>query len=60
VGEQPKAIIHRISEDLLDSYADMQLLSKYDIYQILMDYWDSVMQDDVFILSQEVGTLPKY
>ena len=53
VGEQPKAIIHRISEDLLDSYADMQLLSKYDIYQILMDYWDSVMQDDVFILSQD-------
>lgn len=53
VGEQPKAIIHRISEDLLKSYADMQLLSKYDIYQILMDYWEGVMQDDVFILTQD-------
>lgn len=53
VGEQPKAIIQRISEDLLESYADMQLLSKYDIYQILMDYWEGVMQDDVFILTQD-------
>lgn len=53
VGEQPKAIIHRISEDLLESYAEMQLLSKYDIYQILMDYWEAVMQDDVFILTQD-------
>lgn len=53
VGEQPKVIIQRISEDLLENYADMQLLSKYDIYQILMDYWEGVMQDDVFILTQD-------
>lgn len=51
--EPPKQIIHRISEDLLQSYAQTPLLSKYDIYQILMDYWEEVMQDDVYVLVQD-------
>jgi type I restriction enzyme M protein len=53
IGQQPKVIIHRISEDLLQAYADIPLLSKYDIYQILMDYWAEVMQDDVYVLVQD-------
>ncbi|MGL1088654.1 type I restriction-modification system subunit M [Vibrio vulnificus] len=52
-GELPKQIIHRISEDLLQSYAQTPLLSKYDIYQILMDYWVESMQDDVYVLVQD-------
>lgn len=52
-AELPKAIIHRISEDLLQSYAQTPLLSKYDIYQILMDYWAESMQDDVYVLVQD-------
>lgn len=51
--ESPKQIIHRISEDLLQSYAQTPLLSKYDIYQILMDYWEEVMQDDVYVVVQD-------
>src|SRR5690554_7950050 len=49
----PKQIIHRISEDLLQSYSHNSLLSKYDIYQILMDYWAESMQDDVYVLVQD-------
>ncbi|AUM13482.1 type I restriction-modification system subunit M [Ketobacter alkanivorans] len=52
-AEQPKAIIHRISEDLLESYSQTPLLSKYDIYQILMDYWADTMQDDTYVLVQD-------
>jgi type I restriction enzyme M protein len=52
-GEKPKTIIHRISENLLESYAQIPLLGKYDIYQILMDYWDEEMQDDVYVLVQD-------
>lgn len=52
-SELPKQIIHRISEDLLESYSHNSLLSKYDIYQILMDYWADVMQDDVYVLVQD-------
>lgn len=55
----PKQIIHRISEDLLQSYAQTPLLSKYDIYQILMDYWAESMQDDVYVLVQDGWTAGK-
>ncbi|SOB75612.1 type I restriction enzyme M protein [Marinobacter sp. LV10R510-11A] len=53
LGEAPKNIIHRISEDLLERYASLPLLSKYDVYQILMDYWADEMQDDVYTLVQD-------
>lgn len=58
-GEQPKQIIHQISEDLLQSYSRTPLLSKYDIYQILMDYWADTMQDDVYVLVQDGWSLGK-
>lgn len=53
VGDKPKSIIHRISEALLERYIDAPLLSRYDIYQILMDYWSDTMQDDVYVLTQD-------
>ena len=37
----------------MQSYADVPLLSRYDIYQILMDYWADAMQDDIYVLVQE-------
>nr|WP_282557578.1 type I restriction-modification system subunit M [Providencia burhodogranariea] len=53
VGDQPKALIAEIGESLLQSYSQTPLLSKYDIYQILMDYWNDTMQDDVYVLVQD-------
>lgn len=53
IGDQPKSLIFEISESLLHSYANVPLLSKYDIYQILMDYWAESMQDDVYVLVQD-------
>ena len=58
-GEQPKQIIHQISEDLLQCYLRTPLLSKYDIYQILMDYWADTMQDDVYVLVQDGWSVGK-
>ena len=52
-GDKPKQFIYRISEGLLSAYANSDLLSKYDIYQILMDYWAETMQDDVYVLVQD-------
>lgn len=52
-GDRPKALIHKISEDLLARYAHAPLLDKYDIYQILMDYWSEGLQDDVYAISQD-------
>lgn len=49
----PKSLIDELSEDLLERYSQAKLISKYDIYQILMDYWSDIMQDDVYILIQD-------
>lgn len=52
-SETPKALIHRISEALLEAYDPVPLLSKYDVYQLLMDYWQDTLQDDVYVLVQD-------
>lgn len=51
--ESPKDIIHRVSEALLSAYSNAPLLDKYDIYQIIMDYWAQSMQDDVYVITQD-------
>jgi type I restriction enzyme M protein len=53
VGSKPKVVIHNLSEDILQSFTDLQLIDKYDIYQHIMIYWSEVMQDDVFQIGSE-------
>ena len=53
VGMPPREIIHTLSEDLLSRFNDLQLLDRYDVYQELMDYWDEVMQDDVYLIASD-------
>jgi len=53
VGDKAKDLIFTLSEDLLVRFSGADLLSKYEIYQILMDYWRETMQDDVFMISQD-------
>ena len=53
IGDKPKELIFELSEDLLARFADAKLLSNYDVYQILMDYWAETMQDDVYIIAQD-------
>lgn len=52
-GDKPKALIGTLSEDLLARFAKADLLDRYDIYQLLMDYWADIMQDDVYVLVQD-------
>jgi type I restriction enzyme M protein len=52
-GDKPKALIGMLSEDLLVRFAEADLLDRYDIYQLLMDYWADTMQDDVYVLVQD-------
>jgi len=49
----PKVVIDRISEALLKAYSDAPLLDRYDMYQIIMDYWAETMQDDVYVITQD-------
>lgn len=52
-GFKPKEIIHEVSESLLTTYEGKALLDKYDIYQHMMDYYDQVMQDDLYAISED-------
>ena len=53
LGDAPKTVIYDLSKDLLTRFADLPLLSPYDVYQRLMDYWAEVMQDDVYLIAGE-------
>ena len=52
-GVLPKALIRDLSEDLLDRFGGLPLLDRYGVFQCLMDYWDEVMQDDVYLVVTE-------
>ncbi|CAA0150048.1 type I restriction-modification system subunit M [Tenacibaculum maritimum] len=50
---KPKVFIKTIAEDLLIRYANKALVNKYDVYQHLLDYWNSTLKDDVYLLIEE-------
>ncbi len=50
---KPKDVIFKLSEDILTSFADKDLIDQYDIYQHLMTYWMDTMQDDVYLISAD-------
>ncbi len=47
---KPKEFIQELADDLLTTFADLELIDKYDVYQHLMAYWQETMQDDVYLL----------
>ncbi len=52
-GALPKDVIHHISEDLFVAYHNKALVDPYHIYQIIMDYWAEIMQDDLYELGAD-------
>ena len=53
VGCHPKAVIGDLADDLLAHYADKPLINQYDVYQHLMDYWASTLQDDCYLIAAD-------
>jgi len=51
VDAKPKEVILNLSESILASFADKDLIDQYDIYQHLMTYWMETMQDDVYLIA---------
>jgi type I restriction enzyme M protein len=52
-GFHPKEVIVTLAEDLLTHYAGKPLISHYDVYQHLMDYWAATMQDDGYLIAAD-------
>ena len=48
-----KKYIIKLAETLIAQYADIDLVDKYDVYQVLLSYWQETMADDIFILVQD-------
>lgn len=46
----PRSMIRKIGKALLDHYADAKVLDPYDAFDILMNYWNEGLQDDVYII----------
>jgi len=51
IGSKPKLIITKLSEALLANSRELALLDPYSLYQVLMNYWSSVLQDDAFLIA---------
>lgn len=49
----PKKVIHSLAENLISRFKEVRLVSYYDVYQHLMDYWAETMQDDLYYISAE-------
>ncbi len=50
---EPRALIHELSEALLERFEGAPLIDPYAVYQHLMDYWAETMQDDVYAIVQD-------
>lgn len=48
-----KAFIVSLSERLIHLYADIELIDKYDVYEVLLSYWQETMADDVFLIKYD-------
>lgn len=57
IKDRPKALIEQWSESLLSHFSDSLLIENYGIYQILMDYWATNLQDDVYFIIGEGWSL---
>ena len=49
----PKKLADLISETLLNEYKDKPLVDKHNMFQHLMDYWNDIMKDDVYLLVED-------
>jgi type I restriction enzyme M protein len=52
-GGHPKLLMETIAEALLTTFQQAPLLDAYDIYQHLMDYCASTLQDDAYLIAAE-------
>ena len=46
----PSQLIKLLSENLLSKFKPIPLVSSYDLYQQLMDYWVETMKDDCYLI----------
>ncbi len=48
---KPKLFIRDFGQSILDNFAGVNLIDNYAVYQLLMEYWQNIMQDDLYFLA---------
>lgn len=48
-----KEYIVELSDALVAQFENIELVDKYDVYEVLLSYWQQTMADDVFVLIQD-------
>jgi type I restriction enzyme M protein len=48
-----KKIIEKLSQKLIEIFEPLVLLDKYDVYQVLLAYWNETMNDDVLLIIED-------
>ncbi len=51
-GQHPHTLIDTIATQLLTDFSITPLIDRYALYQHLMDYWATVMQDDAYLIAE--------
>lgn len=57
--DNPKDVIDRVSHKILRLFKEDSLIKEYDVYQIVMEYWQEIMEDDIYAVisdGYEAGT----
>lgn len=48
-----KQFIVGLAKKLIDRYERIELVDPYDVYEVLLSYWQTTMSDDVFLLKYD-------
>lgn len=48
-----QGLVEQLSGSLLDGYADLGFMGRYDVYQAFMQYWVDVMADDAALVARD-------
>jgi type I restriction enzyme M protein len=50
---KPKQLIVDLAQKILEEFESIKLIDKYDVYEVLLSYWNKVMSDDVYLIVEE-------
>lgn len=48
-----KVLVVDLAEQLLSAFEPIHLLSKYDVYEVLLSYWNETMNDDISMIATD-------
>jgi type I restriction enzyme M protein len=53
-GNKPKSLVKELGNSILCHFnKDALLVDAYDVYDVLMNYWNETMQDDCYLVSED-------